>query len=328
MSAPFQFRQRRANDHHPLVNRGSQAQLLLSTAATTRINFLASPKTRLNSHRTTMASTSPLLDLPAELRNTIYGLALTHSKPLHYRKPKGDGDKSYLYLPEAPSQQVHDQKPVEYNQLKYVNKQLYAETAGLELKFNDITFDIIPYSLRSSDLLTAWVTSISVAKRSWIKTITIRHANMAPGQRYLCADGPNVIARLTQVCNDVSSMRVKYHVPFWTFGSPQSSREGFYFFAMGQSIKYAYRGDMFDLQFSATANLQVFGDRWRDSGHPKVELAQLQTRNLTYFPDVPADNPVPIFKEYYTFAEDDEVVPEAEQWIGNKYFREWMEHGI
>jgi len=79
-----------------------------------------------------MANTSLLLDLPAELRNTIYQLALTHSKPLHYRKPEGDGEKSYLHLPEAHSQQVHDETPVEYNQLKYVNKQLFAETAQVQ----------------------------------------------------------------------------------------------------------------------------------------------------------------------------------------------------
>ena len=152
---------------------------------------------------------------------------------------------------------------------------------------------------------------------------------MAPEQRYRSTDGPNTIARLTQVCNDVPSMRVKYHVPFWTWGSFQSSQSCFYAFAMGQSIKYLYRGEMFHLlPDTASANLQECGDRWRDSGRPQVQLAQLQARNLTYFPDVPADTPVPIFKEDYTVAEGDEVLPEAEQWIGNKYFREWMEHGI
>jgi len=277
-----------------------------------------------------MASTSPLLCLPAELRNTIYELALTHTKPLHYRKPEGDEDKSYLYLPEAPSQQMHDEKPVEYNQLKYVNKQLWAETAGLELKFNDIAFDINPDHLPSSELLTAWVSSISVAKRSWIKTITIRYGNMAPEQKDLSADGPNAIARLTQVCNDVPSMRVKYHVPFWTFGSSQSWGN-FCFFATGESLEYAYRGGIFDrlpLGISARENLKIFGDNWRDSGRPRVQLAQLQAENLTYFPDIPTDTPVPIFKPDYTVAEGDEVLPEAEQWIGNKYLREWMEHGI
>lgn len=239
-------------------------------------------------------------------------------------------DKSYLYTSEAPSQQVHDEKPIEYNQLKYVNRQLWAEKAGLELKFNDIAFDINPDHLPLSDLLTAWVSSISVAKRSWIKTITIRYGNMAPEQKDFSADGPNAIARLTQVCDDVPSMRVKYHVPFWTFGSFQSWRN-FCFFVTGESIEYAYRGGIFDrlpLGTSASDNLKIFGDQWRDSGCPKVQLAQLQARNLTYFPDVPADTPVPIFKKDYTVAEGDEVLPEAEQWIGNKYFREWMEHGI
>ncbi|KAH6864921.1 hypothetical protein BKA58DRAFT_235273 [Alternaria rosae] len=132
----------------------------------------------------------------------IYQLSLTHSKPLHCRMLKDGEDKPYLYHREAPYHQGDDEKLVEYNQLKYVNKQLYAATAGLELKFNDVTFSEGSGHESPSDILTAWVSSISIAKRSWIKTISIR-CDKKDDQK--CFDGESVesVARLTRLCNDI-----------------------------------------------------------------------------------------------------------------------------
>lgn len=59
-----------------------------------------------------------------------------------------------------------------------------------------------------------------------------------------------------------------------------------------------------------------------------MQLVQLQAENLRYFPVLPANFPVPVVKADYTIAKDDEVIPQAEQWLGNKYLREWVEHGI
>ncbi|KAI4953036.1 hypothetical protein J4E86_006575 [Alternaria arbusti] len=84
-----------------------------------------------------MSTESPLLKLPGELRNKIYELALSSPSPL------------YLHSPEAPRQVVRHsenlgalgtpspvKRYVEFNMLKYVNRQLYSETAGLDFKYN------------------------------------------------------------------------------------------------------------------------------------------------------------------------------------------------
>lgn len=83
-----------------------------------------------------MPSASPFLNLPAELRNQIVTYALTtptntlqynpHNHP-RYNKP----------IFEDPQHPNH-----EFNQLKYVCKQLYAETAGLEINYNALRFDL------------------------------------------------------------------------------------------------------------------------------------------------------------------------------------------
>lgn len=214
MSASFQFRQRKANGHHPLVNRGSQAQLLLSTTATTQLNFLASRK----QVSTTIAPRWPTPRFfwtcrPSSATRSTNLLSPTRSRCITASPRAMEKNRTSTFPKHIPS--------------KCTTKRLSNTTSSSTLtssylqrllKFNDITFGINPDYLPSSDLLTAWVTSISVAKRFWIKTITIRYENMAPEQRYRSTDGPNTIARLTQVCNDVPSMRVKYHVPFWTWG--------------------------------------------------------------------------------------------------------------
>jgi hypothetical protein len=89
---------------------------------------------RLRAQRNSHAPS--LLDLPAELCNEIYGLVLTAPYGLRVRR--------------APGASRNMQKPVmsenggseqSINQLKYVNRQLHAETAGLEIRFNTITFN-------------------------------------------------------------------------------------------------------------------------------------------------------------------------------------------
>ncbi|KAI4640031.1 hypothetical protein J4E93_008831 [Alternaria ventricosa] len=269
-----------------------------------------------------MASTSPLLRLPAELRNTIYELTLTASRSLHHHKPDAAGKKPYFYLRD-------DKSPVDYNQLKYANKQLYAETAGLELKFNDITFSEGSKDALPSDALIDWVSSVSITKRSWIKTISIRPDSV--DDLNLIGESPDAVARLTQLCNGIPNVKVKYYKPSWVY---QSDFGIGFFFTLAQCFSYAFRGKIFKYLFNVAVDQDmaiIYATRWRKGHHyksPKVELVRLQAENLKYFPIMPTDTPVPVIKADYTIARDDEVIPEAEQWIGNKYLREWMEHGI
>jgi hypothetical protein len=71
------------------------------------------------------------LDLPGEILNLIYGFALTGDDPLHHRVVHS---REGFYDSECNS------KAKEFNQLQHVCVQLREETAGLELRHNDLVF--------------------------------------------------------------------------------------------------------------------------------------------------------------------------------------------
>ncbi|KAH7119080.1 hypothetical protein B0J11DRAFT_617352 [Dendryphion nanum] len=71
--------------------------------------------------------------LPAELRNCIYEYALTEPEGVLYHKESGVAKLVFINTPE-------NIEPVEVNQLKYANSQLYRETKGLTLHYNEIVF--------------------------------------------------------------------------------------------------------------------------------------------------------------------------------------------
>ena len=99
---------------------------------------------------------SNILNILAQLRNRIWECALTSPTPLHYCEPLNTAAdreafkntevhcfqelaKPLLYTatPDEDSPQfLSEVKLYEYNQLKYVNKQLYWETTDLELQYN------------------------------------------------------------------------------------------------------------------------------------------------------------------------------------------------
>jgi hypothetical protein len=77
---------------------------------------------------------SPLLHLPGEIRNRIYGYALTSFAELHYRG--GDSSLSGLVYKQIFADGLVATQP--FNQLKNTCRQLRAETTDLELQHNDI----------------------------------------------------------------------------------------------------------------------------------------------------------------------------------------------
>jgi len=79
---------------------------------------------------------SPLLSLPAELRNKIYGYALFESDGLYVNTESDSQGNRVVFASKA-------SWPRTINQLKFVNRQLNHETNGLELKLiqNKILFE-------------------------------------------------------------------------------------------------------------------------------------------------------------------------------------------
>lgn len=84
---------------------------------------------------TSTATLSPLLSLPPELRNRIFACALTSSTSTLDYSPTSTPNRPIFSDPANPN--TH-----EFNQLKYACRQLYAETAGLEVKHNALRFEL------------------------------------------------------------------------------------------------------------------------------------------------------------------------------------------
>jgi hypothetical protein len=160
-----------------------------------------------------VAAQSALLSLLPEFRNKIYKhvlISVTSIHPLNYfsQEPKPPSKHPiatkqyhlidstfteesqyktsparYKLVPIKPSQ--------EFNCLKYVYKQLYAETAGLELQFNNVVFSASSTDLYNTETFNfirqsaeqrffAFVAPMSTSKVNWLFTITI-----ATGQKCL-----------------------------------------------------------------------------------------------------------------------------------------------
>jgi hypothetical protein len=80
-------------------------------------------------------SSRSFLDLPAEIRNHIYALALTAADDLYMRSALGMSRAK-----QKPRVINHGIEGRDFNQIKFVSRQIFAETAGLEVQFNRIIF--------------------------------------------------------------------------------------------------------------------------------------------------------------------------------------------
>ncbi|KAH3919369.1 hypothetical protein HBH56_013440 [Parastagonospora nodorum] len=105
-----------------------------------------------------MGLPSPLLSLPAELRNKIYELVLSEAEGLEYVRDAVNAARLCSYSPQVDSKDVvpgqieadsaalastvprtHGHRIIA-NQLQYVCRQLRFETKGLEVLYNSVTF--------------------------------------------------------------------------------------------------------------------------------------------------------------------------------------------
>ncbi|KAF2451242.1 hypothetical protein P171DRAFT_425765 [Karstenula rhodostoma CBS 690.94] len=135
---------------------------------------------------TSTSTSSPLLSLPPELRNRIFASALTSPSHTLQYSPLSKPSRPLFSDPTTPTH--------EFNQLKYACRQLYLETAGLEIKHNALRFDLPEddaYTLArvqdsidsglvsplasppSSTTFPPFLYTCAPAKRAWLSRITI-----------------------------------------------------------------------------------------------------------------------------------------------------------
>lgn len=181
----------------------------------------------------------PLLNLPAELRNKIYKYTLTCDNGLHVRTlafPSqrlawrhilvASHDKA-LGVPYASS---------EFNQLKYVHKQLYFETAYSELKYNDITATSrIMGDTPPGEQFLAWLRTVPPLFRHWMAGMSIVLAEDPDAIRAFSTtridlypfmqparipDSSITMYNLAKFCNAHPTVLVKYCLPNLSFTRP------------------------------------------------------------------------------------------------------------
>jgi hypothetical protein len=194
------------------------------------------------------AQPSRLLQLPAELRNKIFELALTHTNwgdGLRLHVPSNN-TKRFLYACSEQHESIH--RAVEVNQLKYVNKQLWKETAGLEVKYNSVIVCARQFRERPTVTLLQWLSKICTTKLPWIKMVVIKYEVLADAYHsssrsisslfhFLSGvhdsydgrgrdrskpptfpDSARDLVQLVQFCRNNSTLTVHYKLPTWNIG--------------------------------------------------------------------------------------------------------------
>jgi hypothetical protein len=285
-----------------------------------------------------MSNPSILLRLPGEIRNRVYRHALSSPHPLEILQTH---DRSLIlsaYKNEEPRPEFNEVSE-EFNQLKYVNKQLHIETVNLELQYNNIGvrrryLHDDPPALR----FLTWASTLSLPAINWINGATIifldeyerRRSNGLPEDHHI-PDSAKSIARLAAVCKALPDMVVKYYLPGLEFGfedpggSPVARYTSWEWSVLLETLYACYYvaalryNDPTD-QLGRT--LRHFKDRitntateWRwDSG---VELKDLQAPNLHYYP--------------HEVQRRQEVIPVLDFFFGTDKSAvaiQWMDHGF
>jgi hypothetical protein len=113
------------------------------------------------------------LTLPPELRNDIYKLVFHAKNGLFHRK-------NFAKSPNKPfcfnrmKWLSSDSIAVEINQLKYVCRQLYKETAGVEVKYNTLVFEHNHHGGPTAiDQFIQFTNTCSQVKSKWIRSVLL-----------------------------------------------------------------------------------------------------------------------------------------------------------
>jgi hypothetical protein len=191
---------------------------------------------------------SPLLCLPGELRNRIYSYALEH--PQGYIRYHEISGYSLLARPSVRKSNFvgnfsgfYKGEDEDFNQLKFVCRQIYIETACLELRFNYINFcgdfESTKVSWHPAQLFTEFLKECAPAKASLLSRVELELRGPAclpfPGS-VVPLESSVTLEIVADFCRMYPQCEVKYHIEaFHAEDSPD------YFFTQGEFITRAVR---------------------------------------------------------------------------------------
>jgi len=200
-----------------------------------------------------MEVSSPLLRLPGEIRNKIFQYVLTSSAPLHHCQSwdvvSSHNLKIFRHHSFEEETAPGDTRPRPFfNSVKFVCRQLYAETAGLELKFNTLLFNAqaelqylqAPGTIQKTtaqDWFFDLVDSLTAEKLQWLSTVIL-----ASNQKF------NDVVPLPAVLNEIADfakqhphINVRFHFEGFCLDLTHVQRPTQEFFRVGFILVTALR---------------------------------------------------------------------------------------
>ncbi|KAH7081376.1 hypothetical protein BKA63DRAFT_207177 [Paraphoma chrysanthemicola] len=213
---------------------------------------------------TPTTSPSPLLRLPAEIRNEIVEFALTSSRPLHHRQPRTlfspvrlKASHCHIFVEEKDMHGARHERSL-FNKLKLVCRQLHAETAGLEIRFNSIVFAPQPvtpfysnphlpasqgkYLKAAEQWLFDFVAHITHKRLHWLSTVIIASETKCLAMRQSKAPPMPDLPPLAMFCKQHAHIDVRYQFSNWDFGA-KTGVQTLNFIAAGVCLIAALHGD-------------------------------------------------------------------------------------
>jgi hypothetical protein len=206
-----------------------------------------------------MSDPPTLLTLPGELRNKICQYALTSDGPL-YLLPLCGMNREHLLTDVKPKSIFHKH----FNKLKFVCKELYAETAGLEIKFNNVTFTTYAIGYGHANTLDAehwffdFVAPMTLKKMQWLSTVVIATDEKCLSMQVTQAPVLPHLSALITFAKHHPTIEVRYQ--FTNFGFDGEARSPFRnFLHAGLGLIVAFQ----DVAIGEQAAISMFGNHAR-----------------------------------------------------------------
>jgi hypothetical protein len=278
---------------------GIEHALIMAKRKRNESSDLPAPKKRHGSTSSQADAAQPVpsvkqnigfLDLPGKVRNIIYKHALT-----------AESGKIKLDIPiSSPSRfekmpfrefrrfQHEDPLPPEFNQLKYVCRQLYQDTACLELQYNSLIFmHMARAELEPDRQLVEFKRLCSPAKFAWIQRIEVHTQALAMAYNeillhFLMHDHVESYVRTAQFCRNHPKIEFKYVLNSfnwltWSYLGPESCG----FISQGIILLKALRNvDSSHLDPRHASRLLAYGARCRSRSKKESWYAD----NLKFYP--------------------------------------------
>ncbi|KAF2240956.1 hypothetical protein BU26DRAFT_572194 [Trematosphaeria pertusa] len=266
---------------------------------------------------------SRLLQLPGELLNRIYEYALTDTSPcgLQY--------VTHLSIYGERKRTFTSANGIELNRLKYVCGKLYAETAGLELKFNTVTFRFREPANSFSVFLEA--SSPSVA--AMLTTVILSSSD--PND--ILPEPFRALLPVMWFCKQNPRVTVKYIWEIWRLGGYYDSNQAAVyitplaierFMDIGAFLSDCLRGKSLNIpnQYLYYLLVDQLG-AWSDPMHiRRLDFQKSSVPNFRFFPNVSSIGTE--FKRaatHYTTIRNYKIGTDK-AWV--EYAKSWVKDGI